>query len=197
VEQLRRLADRIGPHRVHWRYDPILIGPETGEDFHRRNFSALLERLAGHTRRCTISFVQVYGKVRRNVLRRELPLPEPAADRRRVLAAELGAMAAARGVTVAACCSDDLLGAEVDKARCVDGAEVRRLWPELDLRTAPAPSRDQCGCSRSCDIGAYDTCVQGCLYCYATRDRETARSRRAEHRPDSPTLLPARRPAGG
>ena len=190
VAQLRRIADRIGPDRVLWRYDPILISPETGEDFHLRTFESLASALEGATRQCSVSFVQVYGKVRRNFTRRGLPLPAPDPALRRSLASRLAGMAAARGIAVKACCNDDLVGADVGKARCVDRDQVRQLWPGLDFDAPPAPSREGCGCSRSFDVGAYDTCLHGCIYCYATRDRETAKRRRAGHEPASEILVP-------
>jgi hypothetical protein len=194
VAQLRRIAGRVGPDRVLWRYDPILISPETGEDFHLRAFESLASALEGATRQCSLSFVQIYGKVRRNFTRRGLPLPAPEPEMRRSLAARLSEMGAARGIAVKACCNDDLVGQGVGKARCVDRDQVRRLWPDLEFSAAPAPSREGCGCSRSFDVGAYDTCLHGCIYCYATRDRETAKERHAEHDPASATLIPARVP---
>jgi len=41
---------------------------------------------------------------------------------------------------------------------------------------ADQPSRDGCGCVASVDIGAYDSCSHGCLYCYANRSPEGARA---------------------
>ena len=195
VSQFRKLSDRIGPDRVLWRYDPILISPETGPDFHLRAFESIASALEGATRQCSISFVQVYGKVRRNFAKRGLPPPAPGLDLRRDLAARLGAIGASRGISVKACCSDDLLGPGVEKARCVSRDQVAGLWPGLDFTAAPAPTRKECGCSRSHDVGAYDTCLHGCIYCYATRDRERARVLHGVHDPRSETLIPAPEPA--
>jgi len=194
VTQFRRIADRVGPDRLLWRYDPILVSPETGSDFHLRHFESLAAALEGATRQCTISFVEVYGKVRRNFTKRGLPLPDPEVGDRRELAARLGAIAAARGIAVKACCNDELLGPGVQKAHCVDLEQIRRLWPDLDFTAAAAPTREECGCVRSYDIGAYDTCLHGCIYCYATRDRETARLRHARHDPHCATLAPRQCP---
>jgi Domain of unknown function (DUF1848) len=194
VRQFRRIAERIGPDRILWRYDPILIAPRCGADFHLRNFESLAAALAGATRQCSISFVEVYGKVRRSFTRRGLPIPAPGLEERKQLADRLGALAAARDIAVRACCNDELLGPTVGKARCVDLELIRRLWPELDFEAEPAPTREECGCVRSYDIGAYDTCLHGCIYCYATRDREVARPLHARHDPESPTLIPRRVP---
>jgi len=195
VKQMRILSERIGSRRVLWRYDPILISRETDADFHLRNFELLSRDLEGATRQCSVSFVQIYGKVRRNFTRRGLPLPEPGDQERRTLASRLAEIGARHGIAVQACCNDALLGDGVGKARCVDREQVLGIWPELSFEAASAPTREECGCSRSFDIGAYDTCLHGCIYCYATRDRETARARHDRHQAACATLLPVTQPS--
>jgi DNA repair photolyase len=196
VRQMHLLAARVGAERVLWRYDPILIARECDLDFHRRSFARLAGALEGATRQCTVSFVEIYGKVRRSFENRGLPLPEVKPENRRRLVGDLAGIAFSHGITLKACCSDELLGGGVEKARCVDRRQVLGIWPGLKLEAPPAPSRDECGCTRSYDIGAYDSCLHGCVYCYATRDREVARARHASHVPSGDCLVPdARSPA--
>ena len=190
VAQMLALARRIGPERVLWRYDPILVCEDSGWDFHRRNFATLAGALEGATRQCSISFVEIYGKVRRNFEKRGLPLPDPVEEERRRFASELAGVAARHGIVLQACCSDEILGAGVEKARCVDRDQIRRIWPELRFEAAAAPTREECGCSRSFDIGAYDSCLHGCIYCYATSDRMVAKRRHEQHCTTCATLLP-------
>jgi hypothetical protein len=194
VERFREVAGRLGAERVLWRYDPIMISAETGVDFHLRAFESLAASLQGATRQCTLSFVQVYGKVRRNFTKRGLPLPEPGQDLRRRLAIRLGEIGAARGIEVKSCCGDELLGGPVGKARCVDRDQILRLWPELEVGARASPTREECGCCHSWDVGAYDTCLHGCVYCYATRDRAAAQGRHAKHDPRGATLIPVELP---
>ena len=197
IGQMRALAARIGPERVCWRYDPILVTEACDGRFHLDNFRRLAASLEGATRRCTVSFAQIYGKLRRNFQRQGVPLPAVEPGERRELAGELAAIAGARGMTLAACCNDDLVGGRVQKARCIDREAIRTIWPDLRLDAAAAPTREQCGCSRSFDIGAYDSCPHGCLYCYATKDRETAAARRRRHDPAASMLIPPSPADGG
>ncbi|WP_324715422.1 DUF1848 domain-containing protein [Carboxydochorda subterranea] len=193
VRAFRALADRIGPERVLWRYDPIVVGKLGGDSldagYHLRQFEALARQLAGATRRCTVSFVSLYAKTARR-LGQVMPGLSPGwpAQRRRELAADLAAIAWAYGMSLQACCDDALVGAgrgeaRVAKARCVDPELVAALRPGEELHLEPGPSRAQCGCARSVDVGAYDTCLFGCAYCYATRSQAAALARFRAHRP--------------
>ena len=49
-------------------------------------------------------------------------------------------------------------------------------------------NRPGCDCAASRDIGAYDTCPHGCVYCYAVQNRPRAQARFKAHDPDSPML---------
>ncbi|TDA70431.1 MAG: DUF1848 family protein [Clostridia bacterium] len=46
-----RLSRALGPDRVIWRYDPIVLSDVTDADFHRRNFSHLARSGRQHVRR--------------------------------------------------------------------------------------------------------------------------------------------------
>lgn len=58
------------------------------------------------------------------------------------------------------------------------------------IRARQKGNRPGCLCAESRDIGAYDSCAQGCAYCYAVQDRDLAKRRLAAHRPDDPLLIP-------
>ncbi len=56
----------------------------------------------------------------------------------------------------------------------------------MKISAGPRPTREGCGCFASVDIGAYDTCPHGCIYCYANANRAVAvkkndAMRKAEH----------------
>ena len=50
-------------------------------------------------------------------------------------------------------------------------------------------TRQGCHCIESRDIGAYDTCLNACKYCYANKNPRKALENYQYHDPDSPLLL--------
>ena len=194
VETFRALADRIGPARVIWRYDPIVFTAATDAAFHREAFDRLAGRLAGATRRCIISLLDIYRKTQRRLDELEATpfrVHEPTPG---MLADSLPAMARAakqHGMAIASCASRiDLSSCGIGPGRCIDDAWLRLAF-SLEVPSQKDPrQRPACRCVASRDIGAYDTCLFGCQYCYATTSVERARANHARHDPSLPWLLP-------
>ncbi|MEZ5066511.1 MAG: DUF1848 domain-containing protein [bacterium] len=193
IECAAELARRLGPEAVRWRYDPIVLGPDRTAESHRRRFARLARGLEGVTRSCTFSFVDFYGKTERNLARSNVgPVDRPDQESKRALAADLAALAADRGMMLLSCCDDGLLGPGIGRSSCVSGPRPDPAGTEGVAVLPPAPTRQDCGCVRSVDIGAYDTCAFGCVYCYAVSSRAAALRRLAAADPTDTVL---RRPA--
>jgi hypothetical protein len=193
VATFRELSERIGPRRVIWRYDPIVFSTVTGADFHLDAFGRIAALLAGHTRRAVISIADDY----RHTAGRMAALREQGI---RILKAEdsllnalmpgLVASAQSGGMEVVSCAEAfDLRRDGVAPGKCIDDDLIRDgLGVEVGAAKDPR-QRPKCLCVASKDIGAYDTCVFGCRYCYATRSFDVARRRLQEHDPRSPSLV--------
>lgn len=190
VPAFRRLAQQIGPQRVLWRYDPIFFSRTYTAEWHLQSFAALARALAPYTRQCTISFLDYY----RNTARRmeHLGLQRMPKEEKVRLAAQLAAIARQEGLPVYACAEADLPAAcGVAPASCMDSG----LFESLLGCPLPIPKdraqRPGCGCAQSVDIGAYHTCPNGCLYCYANAGAGAAARNAAQHNAASPLLLGA------
>ncbi len=188
VAAVTRLADVLGPENVVWRYDPIVLTPETPPAWHLARFAGIAESLAGATGECAISFVDRYRKTERNLGALGVEPSWDDAPAQLALAAELRGIAEERGIRVRACCEEGLAEAGVRAAACVDRERVARMRPDLDVRMRLAPTRAACGCAESTDIGAYGTCGFGCAYCYATPTPDVGLRRLREHDPDDTML---------
>lgn len=175
IEHIRDLAEAFGPRCAVWRYDPILFTNLTPEDYHRRNFEEIARRLEGAVDEVVISFAQMYRKTRRNMA--HLDWQDPEGERKRTLAREMAEMAAARGMQLSVCSQREYVVEGAFEARCVD---AERLGAAGAKRKG---NRPDCACHESRDIGDYDTCPHGCVYCYAVTSQAAARRRFRTHDP--------------
>lgn len=176
VEEIRRIVGEFGAGSVVWRYDPVIWTSLTGPEFHLRNFAALADRLAGLVDEVTLSAAALYAKTTRN-LRRHAPgidLHDPEDNAKRELLGSLGRIALERGMKATVCSQPHLVTGPLQPAKCVDAERLQRISGN-EFRYRTKGNREGCFCAESRDIGAYDTCAHGCLYCYAVSDHEKAK----------------------
>jgi hypothetical protein len=185
VAAARRLAEEIGPDLVMWRYDPVVFSSATPAGYHLERFEALAAGLKGATHRCYVSFLDLYGKTERNLRRLKdragLELRRPDPQEQHELLARFVEIAHTNDMTVHVCCDRAPADLRVEQAHCIDPGIIRSLRPDMATPLRAVPSRPGCGCIHAVDIGAYDTCTFGCVYCYATNSRETALSLKRRH----------------
>ena len=193
IKSLLTLSDMYSPEVISWRYDPIIISSATDYDWHIKNFKTLASTFKGKVQRCYISFVLLnYVKVKRNIERFEaenkIKVYNPAVKEKIKLANELADIALDNGIQLYSCCGDYLIGDKIKRASCIDGVLIQELFNFENFSHHRRPTRKGCGCSYSVDIGSYDTCNHGCVYCYANRNKELAQGRYLDHDEDSALL---------
>ena len=163
---LRELSRITGRERVAWRYDPVLVNGAYPVQRHMRDFTAMAGILAPFISLCVFSFVDLYGKVRR-----AMPDLMPVSTRDMdTLAAWFGQTAQRLGFTIQTCGSaPDYARFGIGRSGCITAALLGKAWGLCLGRARPGNRRRGCGCMATVDIGTYDTCRAGCLYCYACR----------------------------
>lgn len=202
IPTFQQLSRRIGAARVIWRYDPILFGPLCDPDFHRRNFARIAAALEGYTGRCVFSRCTGYRKATRRLEALaaqgiSLAIPDAADPCFLELVSDLAAIAHAHGMELVSCAEEaDLQPYGVRPGKCIDDGLIRQVFGIRVSAQKDAGQRAACRCVVSQDIGMYDTCTMGCLYCYATSSVARARYNRRRHDPRAPSLLPLAVPAG-
>jgi len=181
------LAEKIGPERVLWRYDPILLNRKYTADWHLETFRRYADRLKGATKRATISFVDTYARNRHRM--EDLGVQQFSPEMMTDMARELARIARANGMETVACCEDiDLAACGVGKAKCVDSELLSRIGG-IPMKMIKDPNqREHCGCAPSVDIGAYNTCPNGCVYCYANYSPALLKQNLAVRDDSSPLL---------
>lgn len=188
IPAFQKLSDTIGPDRVIWRYDPIFLNETYTVDYHLRYFEALAKRLSPYTRKCTISFLDFYKDTQKNLS--PLSIQKFTPELQKILAKNLAEIAQSYGLQMDTCAEEmDLQKYGIAHARCIDG----RLFEKLlgcPLKTGKDKNqRPACGCMESVDIGAYNTCRNGCLYCYANHSLKAVGENVSSHHPSSPLLV--------
>jgi hypothetical protein len=192
IDALKQLSRTYSPRHINWRFDPIVLSSLCDRTFFLKAFEELACEFEGLVERCYFSFVTEYGKVKRNFEELEQAAGVKIARCRRNfkidLANELAAIAERHGIRMSSCCGDYLLNEKIEKAHCIDGGIIERLFFPDGLQYKQKPTRQQCGCTESTDIGAYDTCPHGCVYCYANVNKHRAYEAHRNHNKDSAFL---------
>ncbi|MGB6065940.1 MAG: DUF1848 domain-containing protein [Desulfomonilaceae bacterium] len=189
------LIRRFSASVFRWRYDTIVLTDVLNRGWHLQNFRELCRLLSPYTTECIFSFCDYYKKTARNMERRVINEHRPTEAECIDIAAEMADAAREWGISLASCAHDFLVSDEISKARCIDPTALAHVVnsPERKLALTAlktSPTRKDCGCAASRDIGAYDTCVHGCVYCYANSNPELAEKNRALIKPDSSCLDP-------
>ncbi len=193
VEYLRQIANTFGPRVNVWRYDTIINSSLTPRQFHVDTFGRLAEALEGATDEAVISFAHLYSKTRRNMERaaaeHDFSWSDPPDEWKQSLARELATLAAPRRIQLTVCSQPQFVVAGCAEARCVDANRLMDISGKL-AKAVLKGNRKECGCYESRDIGEYDTCPHGCVYCYAVQNQDLAKARYKEHDPLGEALFP-------
>ena len=181
ISAFKEISRLIGANRLVWRYDPILINAKYTVCYHERAFAKIASELREFTNKVTISFVDTkYRGLKSNI--GKLGLYDFPADAKRELAKALADISRDCGIKIEICAEKmDLREYGITPASCIDGS----LLSTFLVHKSDKNQRPECDCTQSVDIGMYNSCLGGCLYCYANYGRWLA----AKHYPDSPLLL--------
>lgn len=188
INTFRKLSEIIGPKRVIWRYDPILLTEQMGIDYHLRYFEEIAKRLEGYTNTCVISFVDLYKKTQNNL--KDTDAREPSLKEMLELTAKMYIIAMKHGMKIQTCAEEIALeSVGVKHGKCIDNALIEDLLNVKLVVSKDPNQRKECGCVQSIDIGEYNTCAHGCKYCYANFKEGMVVKKRASHNPKSPLLV--------
>jgi hypothetical protein len=191
ARDMRELAETYHCRMPVWRYDPVLFTSLTPYDWHLENFERIATLLEGATDEVVISFAQIYSKTRRNLDKaaREYGFTweDPDDEVKRALVADLVPLAAAHGIQLSVCAQLQYVIPGAVEARCVDPFRLSDV-AGYAIHAPKKPHRKDCGCYQSKDIGAYNTCPAGCVYCYAVASCEATRERLKNHDPHGARL---------
>ena len=181
------LSNRLGKNRVIWRYDPIFINETYTIEYHIEQFKEMYEQLKNYTNRIVISFIDLYKKTKKNTqeyITRELNKQE--VER---IAAAFSSITKQDNITLGTCSEEyDLTAFGIEPTSCISKKVIEEILGCKIKTKKDRAQRQSCNCIESIDIGKYDTCQHGCIYCYATNRLQKVLKNQEIYDEDSPIL---------
>lgn len=212
VEVFKRLSDMIGPDRVIWRFDPLILTDKLGPQELLAKIDHVYQLLAGYTKKLVISFadIQDYSKVQRNLSKSGISFRDFSSEGMIEMASLLQEWNQGKSLEIATCAEAvDLASYGVKHNKCIDDDLMIRLFPhDRDLmdfigfegedlfgerktrKLKDKGQRKECGCIMSKDIGMYNTCNHLCVYCYANCSAQAVSNNLKKHDRHGDRLIP-------
>mgnify|MGYP006344342707 FL=1 len=173
---VQKLSSYLGKENVCVRYDPILLNSKYDVDYHIRAFNKLCTILKGYVSKMIVSFVDDYKNVRNN----HLDYHEPSNEEY----LKLKETFEKNDMKIVSCMENKYhIGDEKDCCISIKYAFERtgKFFKEWKAR--------DCHCVNMVDVGAYNSCLHGCKYCYANFDSKQIVSNYKMHDVNSSLLI--------
>lgn len=189
IETFKHLSDRIGKEKVIWRYDPILTNETYNVNFHKEKFAEIAYELREHTDRCMLGFIDHYQHIRTAVNQFNIkPLLKTDIEE---MAVSFKNTINAYPVLLNTCTVKvDLSRLGIPGGMCIDSQLIEQLVGYPICARKDKNQRDICRCVESIDVGTYESCLNGCIYCYAIKGNyNTVKYNLEKHDKNSPMLV--------
>lgn len=199
LDTFKRVVDTLGEDSVVWRFDPLVLTDKVSEDLLLEKIDNIAKSLRGYTEKLVFSFADIasYKKVGRNMMQVGISYKEWDNESMLSFAEKLSDLNNSCGLRLATCSEPIALEQfGIEHNRCIDPELIARLMPNdavlnnflFNART-DGGQRKHCGCILSKDIGAYNTCPHGCVYCYANTTPKSTLANYHRHNPANDSIL--------
>jgi len=188
INTFKKLSDKIGPKRIIWRYDPILLNERYIINYHIKNFEKIACQLKGFTEKVTFSFIDFYKKITENI--NSNCITGISFEEKKVIAENFSKIANENNILIDTCAEDvELSQYKISHAKCIDDKLIAKIIGNNLLVDKDKNQRLECGCVCSVDIGGYNSCPNGCIYCYANYSQKIVENNFYKHNKSSPLLI--------
>ena len=202
IKTFQELSKTIGKEKVIWRYDPLILTDKISIDVLIDKIKRIGDNLANYTNKLVFSFadIGIYRKVQNNL--KHINYVEFNYKLMQEFAYKLSELNKNSWNLELATCSEeiDLINYGIKHNKCIDDDLMIKLFskekelmdflgvefeePSLfsseiklnrkNYKLKDKGQREECGCIKSKDIGQYNTCPFGCVYCYANTSKNLA-----------------------
>ena len=186
IETLIKLSKIVGKQRIAWRYDPILLTKKYTKQVHYNTFNYMSKRLSPHIDRCIFSFVDMYKKLETN-------MPEIIIlnnNDKIEIAKNIGSIAKKHNMIIQTCATiEDFKQFGILQSGCMTSEILGNANNITFKKVRHSGNRQGCKCIENRNIGDYDTCPNGCKYCYANKNPQIAQENYKKHNPNDLMIL--------
>lgn len=186
IETLIKLSKIVGKQRIAWRYDPILLTKKYTKQVHYNTFDYMSKRLSPHIDRCIFSFVDMYKKLETN-------MPEIIIlnnNDKIEIAKNIGSIAKKHNMIIQTCATiEDFKQFGILQSGCMTSKILGNANNITFKKVRHSGNRQGCKCIENRNIGDYDTCPNGCKYCYANKNPQIAQENYKKHNPNDLMIL--------
>ena len=186
IETLIKLSKIVGKQRIAWRYDPILLTKKYTKQVHYNTFDYMSKRLSPHIDRCIFSFVDIYKKLETN-------MPEIIIlnnNDKIEIAKNIGSIAKKHNMIIQTCATiEDFKQFGILQTGCMTSEILGNANNITFKKVRHSGNRQGCKCIENRNIGDYDTCPNGCKYCYANKNPQIAQENYKKHNPNDLMIL--------
>lgn len=219
IDTFQALSETLGKECVIWRFDPLLLTDQSDPDQLISKIQGLGKILHPFTEKLVFSFADIitYKKVMNNLNKKGVRYRDFDTETMTDIARKISEINKPWGLKLATCGETiDLAPFGIEHNRCVDDQLILRITDApgrslmfekflgyerqgdlfVDKRHSRIKNlkdkgqRRACGCIYSKDIGSYNTCPHGCIYCYANDSPAAVEKNRLKIRVENASLVP-------
>ncbi len=192
IEDFKYLSRKVGKEAMGWRYTPIIVNDKYTKDYHLKTFERIASELEGYTSLVAFGFLDIYPKLAKNH-----PELKDTDDATKIeIAKAFKEIAEKHHFDLRLCSKEKWLkdyGIDIEGCMRIQDYE-KSVNSKLDIKEKMEARKNYCACYLSNDIGAYNSCLHLCKYCYANSNELTIKKNYQNHDDNSPLLIGHLRP---
>lgn len=188
IAAVKKISSIVGKEYTVVRYDPIFLSPKYDLNYHLKCFERLCEQLDGYINHIIVSFIDEYKNVKNNS--KILNIREPNEEDYEIIGTSFSNIAKKHNITVQTCAEkQNLVQYGFIKSDCLTPNMVFKLTGLTKMKKWTSRKTPYCDCVEMVDVGAYNTCLHFCKYCYANYSEKEVIKNNKLHNPTSSLLI--------
>lgn len=194
IEDIKYLGKRYGKDNIFVRYDPMFKSEKYTISYHIKAFEKLAKEIKGYTSNIVISFIDLYKNVIKNDAK-FIHIQKFSEEDYKEIGENFSRIARENNVNVFTCGeANNLKEYGFNTGACLSKDYATKLMEKLNKKVKFTKQTHRgknlyCDCVKTVDIGAYNSCLSMCKYCYANFDESIVNKNYLMHDENSSLLV--------